>query len=550
MSDSRSAARVLAKNSDRVKQIVEVFAKYGFASWVAAGAPATIAKAVQRSSDQDLVEMTDGERIRTICLELGTTFIKVGQMLSTRKDIVGEEIATALGTLQSDVPPDPPEDIAATILAELGKPPQEIFGDFDLIPMGSASVAQVHLAHLPDGTDVVVKVQHTGVADLIATDMEIMAALAQLAEANNPELAIYRPAAMVQQFRQSLLAEVDFRREAASLAEFRKNFKNEPDVVIPEPFPDFSSKRVLTMSRLDGPTLAQDMDNLGDRLTPFVHRGADIYIEMIFRDSFFHADPHPGNIVVLGDSIGLIDFGKVGRIDDDTQEVIDDLAISLMGNDLDGLVAAVLQLCGTPSKLDRTALRQDLSDWISQYGQAGAGNVDIAAASEDASAIMRSHRLYMPPAVALLMRTLTVLQGMLVETKVDLRIADVLQPHLTMIAAKRFAPERLAKKVARTARGWEQLSDTLPTDVTEILQGIRLGTIEVPLRLENMDRNVNRMVYSIIAAALFQGSSRLWTAKVPPTYRGVSLPGAIGTVSAGYFAIRLLRTSRRSGGIG
>lgn len=517
--------------------------------------------------------MSEGERARGVCVELGTTFIKIAQQLSTRRDIVGDEIADALGELQARVPPDAPDVVRAVIRDQLGEEPEEAFDDFSFDALGSASVAQVHPARLKDGTEVVVKVQHEGTAERIRSDLDILEALAMMLEANDPSLALYRPVAVVGQLRRSLLAEVNFRLEAAHLAQFGANFADEPDVVIPTPYPELSSEQVLTMSRVPGVPLSDTLSDLGPLAVPFVRRGADIYIEMIFRDSLFHADPHPGNIFWIEGTdrtdlaptdeavsgaeteappfqVGLLDFGSVGRIDEDQQETIDALVLAALNRDLDGLTESLLRICDPPATLDRSALRSDIAGWIQIHGTIGAAHIDVAGASRAAEDIMRKHRLYAPPEFALLLRALTQLQGLLVETGADIQLRDVLEPYAAMIAAKRFAPERLIRQARRTERDWHRLADTFPVEVTSILQGIRAGQIEVPLRLEHLDRNVNRLVYAIIAAALYQGSTRLWEARTPPVIGGVSVPGAVGTLTAASVAYRLLRSARRAGGIG
>ena len=566
MSDTTTAMRTLQKNKARVSEIADVFARYGFASWVAAGVPEAIRGVATRLTDPELLDMSEGERVRGICVDLGTTFIKIAQILSTRRDMVGDEIADALATLQASVPADPPATVVETITAELGQAPTELFDDFHDVPLGSASIAQVHAAQLADGTDVVLKVQHAGIAERITADLDILEALAVLLEANDPAMAIYRPVAVVGQMRRSLLAEINFGLEAAHLAQFGANFTAEEDVVIPRPYPELSSERVLTMSRLDGSSLSDVIDSLGrNQANEFVQRGAQVYIEMIFRDGLFHADPHPGNILLLagpsttpetpdadapGFSVGLLDFGKVGRIDADQQELIDELVLSSLQRDLDGLVDVLLRMCDPPPTLDRKALKSDLAGWMDMYATIGAAQMDVSAAGTGAEDIMRKHHLYAPPDFALLLRTMTQLQGMLVETGADIQMKDVLAPYASMIAAKRFDPQRLMRKAQHTARDWGRLADSFPVEVTSILQGIRAGQIEVPLRLEHLDRNVNRLVYAVITAALFQGSARLWQAQTPPTVGKVSIPGAVGTVVAGGFGLRLLAAAKRAGGIG
>ena len=550
MTDTAAARRTLVKHSPRVTEIVRTLAKYGFASW-AVGVPDKYETLVDKLSTPDLLEMSDGERLRMICLDLGVTFIKIGQILSTRTDLVGKDVAAALATLQGDVPPDAPDVVRATIESELGSPIEELFASFDDQPLGSASIAQVHAAILRDGTPVVLKVQHPGIREVIVEDLDILEALAALAADKDPDLALYRPVEIAEQLRRSLLAETDFMLEANNLTRFRANFSDEPDIVIPQPYTDLCSERVLTMSRMDGVVLSSVIDDLGPDGETLIRRAADMYVEMIFRDGLFHADPHPGNIYVIEDAtVGLLDFGKVGRIDDDLQEVIDDVVVAALSHDADGVTNGVIMICDPPPSLDRSALRRDLSDWIDRYTSGGFAHTDVGGALDAVDEILRKHRLFVPSDVALLARTLVQLQGMLAETGYDIEIVEVLRPYGAMIASKRFAPKRMLRHAKRTAREWEHLVDILPSEISGILEGIRRGQIEVPLSVDGLDRNVNRLVYAALAASLFTGSARLWASRVPPRVGDMSIPGAIGTISAGLFAFRLLRSSRRAGGIG
>ena len=551
MTDTATAKRTLLKNSSRVKEIVQTFAKYGFASWTV-GVPDRYESFLEQFSTPELLHMSDGERVRMICLDLGTTFIKIGQLLSTRTDLVGKDVATALASLQGDVPPDPPDVVRDTIVSELGRPADEVFAAFDDTPLGSASIAQVHAATLRDGTEVVLKVQHPDIRELIEQDLDILEALAVLAADKDPDLALYRPVEIVGQLRRSLLAETDFTLEASNLSRFGKNFAGEPDIVIPKPYMEYTTRRILTMSHLDGVPLSSVIGDLGPSGEAFVRRGADMYVEMIFRDGLFHADPHPGNIYVIENAtkVGLLDFGKVGRVDEDTQDMIDDVVVSALTRDSDGITSAVIAMCDPPPGLDRNALRRDLTDWMDRYASGSFGTTDVGGALDAVDEILRRHRLFVPPDIALLGRTLAELQGMLAETGYDVSIGEVLRPYGSMIASKRFAPKRMLRHAKRTAREWEHLADTLPGDIAAILQGIRSGRIDVPLTVDGLDRNVNRLVYAALAAALFTGSARLWSTRVPPRVGDISVPGAIGTISAGIFAIRLLRSARRAGGIG
>ena len=278
-------------------------------------------------------------RIRLALTELGTTFIKLGQMMSTRADMVGPELATELSSLQADTPPDSPEQVRATIIAELGQPPEQLFAAFDYQALASASVGQVHVATLKDGAAVVVKVQHAGIEETVRSDLSLLNSLAQLAENNSRELALYHPTATVAEFRRSLLRELDFGTELNNLLQFERNFMDNPNVHIPRSYPADSSRRVLTMERLEGYSIAKKARMVADGvdLRAFAQLFASVMLDMIFKHGFYHADPHPGNIFVLpGGKLGLLDCGKTGRVDEQTQDDFIRIVTAFLGHDVAG----------------------------------------------------------------------------------------------------------------------------------------------------------------------------------------------------------------------
>ena len=289
--------------------------------------------------------------IRLALTELGTTFIKFGQVLSTRPDIVTPSLADELAKLQTDTPPDPPEVVRETIIAELGLPPEELFDEFDPIPIASASIGQVHAGRLKDGARIVVKVQRKGISDRVARDLDLLAGLAELAERYYEPAKAYRPVATVRQFRKVLNRELDFTAERRNLSTFCRNFADQPNVHFPAPFADFSSRRVLTMELLEG------MHGLEVKAAPLAEitpedlalHAARVYLQMIFQDGFYHADPHPGNYLVLaGGVLGILDAGMVGRLDEDLRDQLEALIVAVYHRDAIRLTDTIVTLGSSP----------------------------------------------------------------------------------------------------------------------------------------------------------------------------------------------------------
>ena len=296
----------------RAQDVVRVLLKYGLAGWMSGTEWEPARRLLTSHSGEVLTDYAFPVRLRLAMTDLGTTFVKLGQVLSTRPDMVGHEIATELAHLQSGTPADAPEVAIATIEKELGRPVAELYAEFTQKPLASASIGQVHEARLHDGKRVVVKVQHPGIEGAIRRDLNILSTLATLAERRD-EFKRYEPVAVVREFRQTMLRELDFRREMRNLQQFRQNFAEEKNVAFPRPYPELTTGRVLTMQRLDGVSVG-DAEKLshkhidGDSLARV---GAGVFVQMMFRDGFYHADPHPGNLLVMPKGrVGIIDGGN------------------------------------------------------------------------------------------------------------------------------------------------------------------------------------------------------------------------------------------------
>jgi ubiquinone biosynthesis protein len=323
------------RNVNRWREILSILSKYGLADWISRFDVALVKGFLKNRDGQALAHLSRETRIRLAIEELGPTFIKLGQILSTRPDQIGMPLAQELQKLQTSVACDRHEVVRETIESELGKPLDVLFVDFDPTPMASASIGQAHRARLSCGDDVVVKVQHAGIRRRMDIDLDILAGLAQLAE-KLPELESYRPQATVAEFRRTVRREFDFAREARNLQQFSRNFARSPHVRIPRYYPLLSTGRVLTMEWLDGARLCDpvlhSMPNID--LAQITRHGAEMYLDMIFHHGFYHGDPHAGNLVVLPDgAIGLLDFGMVARLDEQLREDIEDVLGAIVSHD-------------------------------------------------------------------------------------------------------------------------------------------------------------------------------------------------------------------------
>ncbi len=519
----------LLKHRDRLDEIVTVLSRYGFATWASRGDAIPGVRVARRIADPELSALSPGARVRGALTELGATGVKFGQMLSLRPDLVGPDIAAELEGLQTSVPPDPPEAVRSVIEHELGQPIDELFQTFEGDAMGSGSIAQVHRATLADGTVVAVKVLHVGVDRKVLADLDLLQALARYLERRDPELAQYRPTTLVDEFQKMMHGSINLSQELANLQRFTGNFADEPDVVIPAPFPERSSTRVLTMRLLEGrPFDRAGIEAAGWDVDQLVSRAANLYLEMIFRDGIYHADPHPGNFLLLADHrLGILDFGDVGYLTGARKTQMEELVIAIGTRDVDELTDVIIQMTDPPPTVDVLQLRGDIDTWVTKYFLADVAHLDVPAIVESWMSLMRARGLVLPADLALLFRVLLRLQGLGQAVGTDVRVTDLLDPYVGRIMADRFDPKRVAAHALRTARSWQHLVEALPDQVLTTLERLSAGQVGLDFRVRDVDQGIDRLVDGLLAAASILGASQLISRKAPPTIGGVSLPGLV-----------------------
>jgi ubiquinone biosynthesis protein len=533
---------MLPRNARRFGEVVSVLARYGLVEWLSHTDFDGPKKFFTTHGGEPLTDQSRGTRIRLALTELGTTYIKLGQMLSTRPDLVGEDVAAELSMLQEHVPSDPAESVLATVAAELGHPVNDVFGEFEPTPVASASIGQAHLARLTDGRRVIVKVQHPGIEARIRSDLEILEALASLAEKSG-DLKRYRPVNVVKEFRRSLLRELDFSREERNLQQFAANFAQNKTVRFPEVYPDLSTSRVLTMELLDGinfndaPKLnAQKVDR-----EDLARRGAIIWMEMIFRDGFFHADPHPGNLLVLADgTLGIIDCGMVDRIDETTRETVEDLIVGIAGGDATHLARLLMRLCEAPPGFDEAAFTNDIADFVAFYGNQPIDRFQLGGALNEIGRTVSRGNLVLPSAISKLIKVFVMLEGTARLLSPSVNLLQLIEPYHRQILRRRLSPRRQLQKFQRVFTEWRHLGESLPRVVSEVLQQVQSGQFDIHLQHRRLEPAVNRLVMGMIVSALFLGSALLWSNSVPPRLGEYSVIGVLGCVVSAFLGLRLI----------
>lgn len=565
----------LYRNVKRWTEILSVLSKYGLADWLSRFHIDFFKDRLRSPDGEALARLTQPQRIRLAMTSLGPAFIKFGQMLSTRPDLVGLDLASELCQLQADVPADSFEQVRETIESEQGRPLDQVFMRFDPEPLASASIGQVHQAQLPDGREVVVKVRHAGIDRIVETDLDILTGLAHLAE-HVEEYRPWQPQALVTEISRTMLSELDFQKELRNLTRFTKQFEGSPHVHIPDVYPELCTKKMLTMEKMDGLKLGDlrrdDDHHAGDPERPVVpeafasidlsemaREGTNLYLEMIFDHGLYHADPHPGNIMIMRDGrIGLIDFGMVGRVNQQLREDIESMLVAMVNQDVHMLVSLVKRVGSCPLDLDESELGNEISDFTGHFASQTLSSFDMSGALNEFVDIVRRFQIALPAEAAMLIKVLVQLEGTGRLLDPDFSLMEIMKPFHRKLMLRRLSPSRQARKLRRLMMQTEHLAESLPRAISNILEQMQRGTFDVHLDHRRLGPSVNRLVVGLMASALFLGSSWMMGNKVPPLLfprgewmgiRDLSLIGLAGITTSFLMGLRLYLAIRRSGNL-
>ena len=536
------------KQAKRLAEIMKILSRYSMTGWIKRIPFQSVRNMVASSETQAITDMPLPVRLRLALTEMGTTYIKLGQVLSTRADLVGPEIADELRKLQADTPADPSDVVRLTIRDELGKDPEELFQEFDPVAFSSASIGQVHRAQLADGQTVVIKVQHDGIQEKVRIDLELLEGLSKLLQEHVPDARAYQPVATTREFRRTLLRELDFLSERSHLEQFARNFAEDSTVHIPVVYPHLCSRRVLTMELLQGipGSKPEKISDSGVDLNDFAKNAANVFLNMIFRDGFYHADPHPGNFMLMSDRVlGLLDCGMVGRIDESLRELFEDLLLSLLQGDSEGLADLLLRAGTAPADVDRAAFQSDVSEMLMEYGTKSIEDIDIGGALDQITNIISRYHVLMPSSASLLLKTLVMLEGTSRLLSPTFSLAELLEPFKDRLIRERMDPRRWLRRLQRSIRDVDHLVRQGPRNIADILNNLQAGKFKVKHEVQGLEVIANRMAAGLLIASLFMGSSMLLSRAFPPQVSGVSIFGALGCLAAIVLGSRLLWAIRK-----
>ena len=546
---------------DRYKQMAEILYRNGLGYLVAAtGLEARIPfRRKAQPGDRPEQPASSPEYLRRALEELGPTFVKLGQLLSTRQDLLPPRYQQELAKLQDNAEPVPWEQIHLVLQEALGEQMLARFTGFDTTPLASASIGQVYGARLPGNKDVVVKIRRPGIEAEVNEDLDILQGLAAYAGKHWEAARDYDVAGLMDEFAETLRSELDYTQEARNARRFALNFEDNPAVRIPAVFNEFSTSTVLTQERLYGLKVTDTaaLDAAGIDRRALAVTAADAEMKMVFDDGFFHADPHPGNIFVeRSGRIGLIDFGMVGEIDDKFRTQLSALFVAVIRKDPDRMASALVRMCARTRRVDRLRLRLDLQQLIRLYEGRTLGNAPVGRIINGALGIVRSHHLQLPREMALLLRMLIMTEGMGEVLDPDFSMGKTLAPYARRMAVKQLNPVAVARRLGQAGAETLELGAELPDQLRRLLNTLDFEGLEVHLRaeelaplVERLERVGNRMVAAVFASAFIRGvgelalgdSSRWKSWQAPLMSAGLAATGALG----GYIAWTSRRTRLR-----
>lgn len=536
------------RNFARLHEITLVFMRHGFGDLVRRLGIASLleraGQVLRGGEDSQTAQLDPPRRLRLAFEELGPTFVKLGQMLSMRDDLLSPAWTTELALLRSNATPVPFERILPVIEQSLGAPAAQFFVDLEPDPVGSASIAQVHRARLHDGRAVVLKVRRPDIKRKVQADLQLLSQLAQFVEKNLPETRRYQPVRIVEEFRSSMTRELDLAIEAHNIERLGRNFRDEPYVSIPHVHPQWTSEVMNVQEHIDGIS-AEDvpaLERAGLDLRLLAQRGVDNVLKMILEDGFFQADPHPGNVIYLpGNRIAMIDFGMVGRLSVARRNQMIDLLAGFTRHDSEPMVEVLLDWAAEAT-VDEERLTADVDEIVADYADLPVQEMRIAEVIGRVTTLMRTHGIVLPSDLTLMFKALITLEGSGRKYDPQFVLADRLKPFVERALAARYAPAEMARRGGAGVGQFIDQMRAIPRDLARLLRDARRGRLRLDLDLKRLDgvarkldRTINRITIGIMTASVVIGSSMVMTVTTGPQIFGTplfTLLGALGFLMA------------------
>ncbi|MBJ6751966.1 ABC1 kinase family protein [Geomonas anaerohicana] len=545
----------------RYRQIITVLGGYGLGhllEYLNFGQVVDFSRRVFRPRSAKAEHLTPPERLRLALEELGTTFIKLGQLLSTRADIIPASFVQELAHLQDKIPCLPFEEIKAQIEHELGVPLGQRFLYVEPEAIAGASIAQVHRARLITGEDVVVKVRRPGVVEAVETDIDILMGVALLLERHMARSDIYDPVGVVREFSYTIRREMDLTREGHAIEKIRDNFKGDPNLYFPRVYWEATAKGVLTTEYVEGIKVSDicAIEAAGLDRREIARRGARAFLKMVLEHGFFHGDPHPGNVLIFKDNvICLLDFGMVGRLDPAVKRYLTDVLVAVINRDVEGLAHIIVEAGDAGETVNMQALKKALAEFMDSYLEIPLKEIEVGRMLLEFIDLISTHRIKVHPDLTMLVKVLVVVEGMGRKLDPDFDMVGHLRPFLEREFRQQHSPGRLFREAEQGLEGYLTLARNLPRDIREILNKINRNKFRIDLEhrgldrfSKELDRSANRLCLSLIIAALLIGSSIAMQGNRGPmlwgfpafAFFGFSCAGIVGV----WWMVAILRSGR------
>lgn len=544
------------RNLPRFRKIASVFARHGFGSmieYLELDRYLSLPRSILKQPAPEKVSVP--EHLRLALEELGPTFIKLGQVISTRPDILPPEYIRELNQLTDSVAPLPWEDIRPVFIEELGEEPEQLFASIDPDPLGSASLAQVHSAELPSGEEVVVKIQRPSISDTIRIDLEILEDAARLAQLT-PLGEAYQPLEVVNEFSNTIRSELNYLREARNADQFRENFKGEDFLVIPKVYWEFCNHSVIVLERIRGIRIddLEALDDAGYDRHRIAMNATHLIMKEVFEDGFFHADPHPGNLYVMnGSRLGAMDFGMVGRLSRSDRMELFRLFSGAVQMDAGEVVDQLVRMEAVRGRVDRRGLSRDIERLLQKYDGLPLSDIHAGDVFEDLMPITFRHNLSLPPNFWLLAKSLTILEGMGTRLDPDFNPFEVSEPYIRKLSRLVWDPREISRVVFSDLSSWGHFLSELPRVGSDFLRDIRQARAPIVIdvqgsrsTLDRVDRMITRLSLSLLIAGLVIGLAMILPAALDNTFfLIVIITGFISLFAMGlWLIISILRTGR------
>jgi ubiquinone biosynthesis protein len=546
----------------RYNQILRVFVKYGFEQivsyMVTSKRYSFIRRIIPKTTRKNAQKYSKWEKMRLVCEELGPTFVKFGQILSNRPDLLPEELILQLEKLQDNVPPMPSNIAKEVVEEELKKSVDELFAYFEPDAFASASMAQVHRATLHTGEKVAIKVQRPGIKQTILEDIRVMYSLADIFEKRIPSLKSFDPHGLVRSFEESILKELDFIHESVNIQRFTNNIAadiSDKTTHSPKVYRTFTTSRILVLEFISGIKISDvgQMAAKGYDRKLIARRLALTYIKQVFDYGFFHADPHPGNILVIpGQHICFLDFGMMGVILDRDIEMFGNLFLAVKAKDVKRVIRVLQNMSENSAIKDMRALEYAINDFVQSYGVNSIHENEMSSVLMELKDVIVEHGLKVPPHFFLLARSMVTIEGVIHHLDPDLDLLELARPYLVKSISRKLDPIKMIKKVLTGLYDFGAYMEDFPQDFKNAIKKINTGKINVDLTHHGVDpmvHTINRvtrqLVTALVICSLIIGSTLLMINGVKPLWGQTSMYGVIGVIAAVYLALRMLRDLRK-----